>query len=245
MADVGVAPLTVNEGVAPLTVGEDVVGLTVGPAPFLPVRVPYEPVASKGLIPARHSPFATVPEADADPEDLAIGPPLDVPVEALDLARAPGELREGPWSLLLQTALGSAAKGTAPLVEDAMLRRSDAALSDDELTRLRPLADQVALLELEYLAASRKYTEAEDATPDPGKWQNPQHLLEAMKVHERRMVRLQQGMRDAHERLTVAVETLRVARGGLGSGGATPRAAVGVEVTHHGTGTSRVRAVTR
>jgi hypothetical protein len=146
-------------------------------------------------------------------------------------------------------ATKGAAIGTAPLVEDALLRRSDSALSDDEVSRLRPLADQVALLEAEYLAASAKYHDAEAAVPDPEKWHNPQHLLEAMKVHERRMDRLQRGMRDADDRRSRAIDQLDRARRGEPPGASSPggggRAAVGVEVTQTGNGTSRVRVGTR
>lgn len=214
--------------------------------------LPREPVESQGLIGAR-SPFACVPEADMDAEETAIGPPVDVVVSPASLARAPEELRQGPWSLLLAVATKGAALGTAPLVEDALLRRSDSALSDDDLTRLRPLADQVALLEAEYLAASAKYHDAEGDVPDPERWVNPQHLLEAMKHHERRMDRLQRGMRDADDRRSRAIDQLERARrgepagppaasgGGVGGG----RGEVGVEVTQTGNGTSRVRVGTR
>lgn len=221
------------------------------PAPAAPVlALVREPVEVRGLLKA--SPFAGVPEADMDAEETALGPPIDAEVTSLSLARAPQELRQGPWSLLLAVATKGAAAGTAPLVEDALLRRSDAALSDDEVTRLRPLADQVALLEAEYLAASAKYHEAELATPDPAKWHNQQHLLEAMKVHERRMDRLQRGMRDADERRSRAIDQLERARRGESPGAPSPgeprpagARAVGVEVTHTGQGTSRTRVVTR
>lgn len=219
------------------------------PAPAAPVlALVREPVEVRGLLKA--SPFAGVPEADMDAEETALGPPIDAEVTSLSLARAPQELRQGPWSLLLAVATKGAAAGTAPLVEDALLRRSDAALSPDEMTRLRPLADQVALLEAEYLAASAKYHEAELSTPDPAKWHNQQHLLEAMKVHERRMDRLQRGMRDADERRSRAIDQLEQARTGTvprlpGAAGSTPKPAVGVELTQTGPGTSRARVVTR
>jgi len=217
-----------------------------GSEPALPSL--RERIESLGLLPPSptvHAPFAGVPEWDADAEDLAIGPPQDVEPAGLAV-RPASELREGPWSLLLATALRSASAAEAPLVEDALLRRSDAALSPQDETRLRPLADQVALLESEYLAASRKYHAAEDEVPSKATWHNPQHLLEAMKVHERRMDRLQRGMRDAHERLVRAVQLLEETRAGGGGktivGGAR---AVGVEVTQSGSGTSRVRVGAR
>lgn len=203
-----------------------------------------EPVESRGMILGGVSPFAGVPVFAPDPGDDEVGPPLDPHDTAL---RTPVELREGPWSLLVSTALQGAAPDQAPLVEDALLRRSDAALSADLQRRLRPLADQVALLESEYLTASSKYSLAEAQVPSKDDWHNPQHLLEAMKVHERRMDRLQRGMRDVHDRLVRSVQLLDRARlgGDLGGVPDTGRTAVGVEVTQSGDGTSRVRVGAR
>lgn len=165
-------------------------------------------------------------------------PGTHVPVAPAPVA--PPAAPENPWNLLVATALKSAPASEEALVEDALTRRAAAALSPDEAARLKPLADQVALLEVEYFAASGRYHEAEGAAPTRTEWANPQHYLEACKAHERRMDRLQRGMRDAHERLLGAIDQLERTRGGgAPRGGATK--SVGVELTQDGTGTSRAR----
>lgn len=191
-------------------------------------------VQSRGFTVLRESPFAGVPSVVATPEDLAVGPPVDADTGAV----TPGD---GPWTLFVATAMQSATPAQVPLVETAFRARSEAALADAYAVRMRPLADQVALLEVEYAGACAKYYAAENDRPDPRVWHNPQHLLEAMKVHERRMDRLQRGMRDTHERLIRAIQLLEDARGGTKS----PARAVGVEFTATGPGTSHVRAVAK
>lgn len=208
-----------------------------------------EPVEAQGLLPARQggAPFALVPVIPTDDDGEA-------------LPERAAELRTGPWSLLLAAALKTAPASFAEeLVEDSLLRRSDAALSTDERVRLRPLADQVAALETEYLAAGVRYHDAESEAPRKDDWNNVQHYLEAMKVHERRMDRLQRGVRDAHDRYTKAVLLLERARtpAALPAPGHAPQASgvdsstssralgVEVEVDHASGETSRVRVGTR
>lgn len=204
------------------------------------VRRRQEAVETRGL--SRRDPYG-VPEWDADPEEYEVGPPSELAVAALE----PGAERNTVWSMWLSTALGSAPASQAALVESALTTRSDAAMSADMQRRLRPLADQVALLEVEYMSACTKYNEAESATPDPAAWKNPQHLLEAMKVHERRMDRLQRGMRDAHDRWRASLLLLEQSRGALPlpSPSGKDGTAVAVEMTQTGTGTSRVRVAAR
>lgn len=117
------------------------------------------------------------------------------------------------FNLLLSTAISLAPQDAAELTEDAVLRQT-AALIDEHTSiaaHARLLAETFVLSNVEHQNAILTYTTAENAVPCRQDFTNPQHYLEALKIHERRMDRLLRARKEAFERLQKASEAYREA----------------------------------
>jgi hypothetical protein len=123
------------------------------------------------------------------------------------------QLMTAPFNLLLSAAISCAPQDAAELTEDAVLRQT-AALTDEHASiaaHAQLLAETFVLTNVEYQNAILAYTNAESAVPCRGDFNNPQHYLEALKIHERRMDRLLRARKEIFERLQKASEAYREA----------------------------------
>lgn len=124
-------------------------------------------------------------------------------------------LKSSPMNLLISTALAIASPDAAAYVEDAVLRYVTAltmeGVSDQAFLRLT--AEKLVLADLEYQNALTAYTNAELEVPRRHEWANPQHYLEAAKIHERRMDRLLKVRKDSFDRYAKSAEVYRGALG--------------------------------
>lgn len=158
-------------------------------------------------------------------EDLMSGSPLrvvpDVPLSLLDpevtreevLERIdPDTLRTAPLNLLVSTALALAPQDAGAATEDMVLRYSTELSGDRAVDAfIRTTAEKLVLADVEYQQSIVAYTEAEQSRPVREDWRNPQHYLEALKVHERRMDRLLRARKETFERYDRAAACYRAA----------------------------------
>ena len=128
------------------------------------------------------------------------------------LARVdPDLLRSGPFNLQLSTALAISSPDAAATTEDLLLRYTEA-LNDPNTSlaaHAKLAAEIYVMTTIEYHAATSAYAEGDTHAPVRSEWKNPQHYLEAMKIHERRMDRLLRARKDAVERFEKAAEIFR------------------------------------
>lgn len=125
----------------------------------------------------------------------------------------PEELCTAPLNLLLSTAISLAPSDAAELTEDAVLRQTTA-LTDEQhaaVGHARLLAEAFVLTNVEYQSAITAYATADAQAPVMEHFKNPQHWIQALNVHERRMDRLMRGRKEAFERLQKASELYREA----------------------------------
>ena len=130
------------------------------------------------------------------------------------LARVDREtLLTAPFNLLLSTAIALAPPDAMELTEDAVIRQTLALTHESEslAAHARLLAETFVLTNVEYQSAILACTEADRAVPTQADFKNPQHYLEALKIHERRMDRLQRARNEVFGRLTRASELYREA----------------------------------
>lgn len=122
-------------------------------------------------------------------------------------------LLSAPLNLLLSTAIALAPQDAAELTEDAVIRQTAALCHEQQslAAHARLLAETFVLANVEHQNAILAYTAAENVTPVVGDFRNPQHYLEALKIHERRMDRLLRARKEAFDRLTKASELYREA----------------------------------
>lgn len=122
-------------------------------------------------------------------------------------------LLTAPFTLLLSTALALAPPDALELTEDAVIRQTLALTheSDSLAAHARILAEAFVLTNVEYQSAILACTDADRAVPAQADFKNPQHYLEALKIHERRMDRLQRARNEVFGRLTRASELYREA----------------------------------
>lgn len=125
----------------------------------------------------------------------------------------PDHLRTGPLNVLTSTAIAISAPDMAAAVEDALLRQTEALTSEDTAlaAHARISAENLVLANLEHKACLSAYAAAETAAPVRAEWKNPQHYLEALRIHERRMDRLLRATKDAYERVEKAAGIYRTA----------------------------------
>jgi len=122
-------------------------------------------------------------------------------------------LLTAPFTLLLSTALALAPPDAVELTEDAVIRQTLALTHEQDslAAHARLLAETFVLTNVEYQSAILACTEADRAVPSMSDFKNPQHYLEALKIHERRMDRLQRARNEVFGRLTRASELYREA----------------------------------
>lgn len=161
------------------------------------------------------SPLVLVPSAELAEISTALPAVLssEISREAV-LERVDVEtLQSAPLNFLISTALAIAPADSAALAEDMLLRQTTALTESATAlaAHARIAAEALALVNLEYQAATQAYAAAELEAPVRSEWKNPQHYLEACKVHERRMDRLGRMRKEVFERLERAGEIYRTA----------------------------------
>lgn len=164
------------------------------------------------------SPLSLVPSHDLAllPEERSALPAIlsaEVSREAVLERIDPDLLQSAPLNLLISTALAISPQDALSATEDAVLRQT-AALTEVETSlaaHARISAENLVLANVEYQASIQAYAKAELEAPVRSEWNNAQHFLEALKVHERRMDRHLRTRREAFERVERAGEIYRKA----------------------------------
>lgn len=135
-------------------------------------------------------------------------------------------LKSSPMNLLISTALAIASPDASAYVEDAVLRFVTALTSESVADQafLRLTAEKLVLADIEYQNALTAYTNAENEAPRRSEWVNPQHYLEAAKIHERRMDRLLKVRKESFDRYAKSAEVYRSALGRSVPAGPAPTA---------------------
>lgn len=166
------------------------------------------------------SPLALVPSMALAEIEIAETPTALPAILSTEISREavleridPDTLLSAPLNLLITTALAIAPPDAGAATEDTVLRQTTALTESATAlaAHTRIAAENLVLTNVEYQTAIQAYARGEIEAPVRAEWKNPQHYLEALKVHERRMDRLGRMRKEAFERVERAGEIYRKA----------------------------------